>query len=173
MFRFIHIPKNGGTAAVKWFTDNSIDFVRGQYPKGYGIHRMAASYREEDLPRYCIVRDPYTRIISYYNYIAGCEGWTDFDKFIRDKSNNLIFNIPAPWRCQTDWTHYHGQQIVDKIFRYETLEQELQQHFGITASMPKENVSTKTITMEHLTPELREIVADHFRRDFENFGYKI
>lgn len=62
---FIHIPKSGGTSVIEWLTDNF------QYEKIGPKHGTIYTFEKNFgsiIPHFTIVRNPYTRILSWYYY---------------------------------------------------------------------------------------------------------
>lgn len=171
MRRFIHIPKNGGSAVTAWLSENKLDFICGKPNKGVGKHRIACNWKDEDIEKFCVIRNPYTRVISYYNYITPVEQWNlSFEEYVRQKQPPVKFKIPNGWDLQSKWIDdNNGNQLVSKILYYENLEKELQEYFQCWKTLPQVNNSTKSSII--LTAEIKEIIYDHFKSDFERFGY--
>ena len=173
MYRFIHIPKNGGSAVTAWLIQNQIDFLVGKLGKGVGKHKKAVFWKDEPSNKFCVVRHPYTRTVSYYNYIAGIESWTSFEDFVRNKQDPAVFKIPTPWQLQSEWILNDQDQVIcEKIFHYETLESDLQAYFDCAVPLARVNQTvTHPISTTDLTDELKQIIYKHHRKDFERFGY--
>lgn len=173
MDRFIHIPKNGGSAVTTWLQQNHIEFMLGKPGKGVGKHKKASAWEQEETKKFCVVRNPYTRIISYYNYIASTEQWTSFEAFIKNKLAPTRFKIPSPWELQISWiVNSQDQTLCEKIMRYETLESELQEYFDCFSPLPKVNqTQSNPASLQDLTDSLKHIVREHFLLDFQRFGY--
>ena len=79
--RFIHIPKTGGTSVRKFLLDNDIQFYYGHEPKQVGRHRYASVWKDEESYKFTIVRNPYARTVSYYNYTTTKEWNPTFEEF--------------------------------------------------------------------------------------------
>ena len=73
-------------------------------------------------------------------------------------------------------TDEHGQVIVDFVGRFERLEEDFAyicSRIGIDARLSHENRSERAASYrEYYTEETRDIVARHFARDIERFGYR-
>lgn len=173
MKRFIHIPKNGGTSVVNWLKDNKLDFVRGHLPKGIGIHRKAVSWEDEKTEKFCIIRNPYTRIVSYYNYLTKIEKWSfNFADFVKNKITRIKTKIPDAWDLQINWMYTSNKLLINKIIRHETMDIELQEYFNCYNPLPKLNISTIDNYDSYYTKDLKQIVFDHFKKNFELLGYE-
>ena len=173
MHRFIHIPKNGGSAVTAWLQQNAIEFLIGKPGKKVGKHKKAINWQDEPSIKFCIVRHPYTRTISYFNYIAGVESWTSFENFVKNKQDPSVFKIPTPWTLQSEWIQdEQGRVLCEKIFRYENLQTELFEYFKCNTPIPTVNLTTTPIvSITDLTNELQQIIYNHHLKDFERFGY--
>jgi len=184
--RFIHIEKSGGSSVAKYLVDNNIDFLMGKNAKKVKKHAHARYFENEDSIKFCVVRNPYTRLVSFYNYTAKGLFNCTFEEFVKTKLFNFeksqspqVMKIYKPlsenWNAATmrelennfDWNNC----LVDKIFKLENID-ELKDFLKINAEFPKINSATSDDHMSYYTDELKEIVADHFRKDFEILGYK-
>jgi len=185
--RFIHIEKSGGTSVTRYLVHNNIDFLLGKNTKRVKKHSHASMFENEDSFKFCMVRNPYTRLVSFYNYTAKKIFNCSFEHFVKNhlfdleksqspqtmkiykpiKDRLLANNIKELEDC-FDW----NTCLVDKIFYLENL-QEFYNFVGIQEPLPQENKSTYDDPMSYYTQELKEIVADHFRKDFEILEYKI
>lgn len=174
--RFIHIPKTGGRAVIQYLLDNNIDFVHG-IEKHPGVfvrkHGTAEFWINELLKKFAIVRNPHTRLVSYYRYVLERQALTcNFTEFVVEhiEPNPEYSRITSPWISQLFWlVDNNNTVIVDCIFQFETLEHDLQQYFNLTAPMPQINVTNHANQnlMEWYTPETLEIVKNYFAKDFE------
>jgi len=182
--RFIHIEKCGGTSVAKFLNDNNFDFLMGKNFKKNKKHSHAAMFEHEDSFKFTVVRNPYTRLISFYNYNKNKIGNCTFEEFVKNKlTENLITlqvmkihkpienAVFGPMSIRELEKQFHwDKMLVDKIFKLENL-QELKQYLKIDAEFPIENKSIKANPESYYNYELKEIVADHFKKDFEILGY--
>lgn len=181
MIRFIHIPKTAGTSVVNWMTKNNITFKLGRYSekKGYTKTHSTALFWKNKYPKketymFSVVRNPYTRLVSYYRYIKKVDPnfLLTWDEFVDTKYN--LFDFHFPWTTQI---HYVGDKknniIVNKIIYFENLENDLQHFFKIYKQLPSKNVTNSTnidyMNTYYKCNNLKSIVEEHFKIDFDTF----
>lgn len=175
MIRFIHIKKNGGTSVYKFLRKNSIEVMCGQgtnFGKVTNQHIPALHYIKEDSWKFCVCRNPYTRTVSFYNWILRMKKYNfTFEEFVKTGFN--IGRAKGAWDLQTDYIlDTNGNCIVDKIFRFENLENEIKNHFHIDSTFPHLTRSTFVNYNDYYTDELKELVYLRLRKDFEYFNYE-
>jgi hypothetical protein len=69
-------------------------------------------------------------------------------------------------------SNHPSNSLCEKIFYYETLESDLQAYFDCAVPLARVNqTATHLISMANLTDELRQIIYEHHREDFERFDY--
>lgn len=183
--RFIHIEKSGGTSVAKFLRDNNVDFLIGKNTKGVKKHSHAQLFENEDSFKFCVVRNPYTRLVSFYDYSGkktfDCS-WRDFVK-TKIQQNCLTPQVMKIHKNIKDskWiengTIREGEKafdwnrcLVDKIFKLENVD-ELKNFLNIQSKFPHVNKSTARDHMEYYNQELRDIVYDYYNKDFELLGY--
>jgi hypothetical protein len=153
-----------------------------------------------DYYTFAFVRNPWSRLVSCYldkidskeisgdlnpkgaaavMLKAGAESsHAGFDEFVRavyatpDEESNRHFRSQ-----HTFVTDRRGHLLPQNIFRFENLATEfnsLADRLGLpeTAKLPHRNPSRKTPYQDYYTEELRELVAERYRRDIELFGYE-
>jgi len=174
MLRFIHIPKTGGTSVRKYLLDNNIQFYSGQEPKQIGRHRPASVWKDEESYKFAVVRDPYTRTVSYYNYYTDKDWNPTFEDFVKNKMVNKSLKVPNVWIPQVSWLYENNICLVDKIFKLEdNLQDNLNIFLNIKGNLTKENISTHNSYDSYYTQELKDLIASYFKEDFEKLGYSI
>ena len=183
--RFIHIEKSGGTSVTRFMQKNDIDFLLGKNTKKVKKHSHAEMFENEDSFKFTVVRNPYTRLVSYYNYTAKGIFDCSFDYFVKNLLNEEKRQTPQVMKIYKPITNRFGSKtikeleecfdwnhcLIDKIFYLEKID-ELLKFLKIDGEFPTENRSTFDDHMSYYTPELKEIVYDHFRKDFEILGYE-
>ena len=175
MIRFIHIPKNAGTTVGKMLGRNHIPFVVGDGDQQHTRHRLARDFRGEPWESFAIVRDPYTRMVSWYEWCRRLPKYAaiPFDEFVLSKYNKG--RAKRAWMTQTEWTHtaLHQTQLVTHILKYETLERDLRDLFptiqGKWVHLNSGGIKDYDAYYSSLT---RDTVTQLFYEDFMNFGYK-
>lgn len=137
------------------------------------IQALIPAQMWDDYFTFCIERNPWDRIISLYY-------WRNREEprpTVRD-----FLESDEPDRLRTkgrDLYTIDGEVVVDRILRYESLEEELEevrQLLGIPVplELPRTKAQFRTDRrpyQELLTPEEAQLVASRFDREIELLGY--
>lgn len=172
--RFIHIKKNGGTSVYKFLRKAGLDFLIGGSDKFNVVnqHSVANTYINEDSWKFCVVRNPYSRIVSFYNWTRQLPKYRNlqFDKFVKNEYN--IGRARGVWGLQTAYMlDDHNNNLIDKVFNFESMSVDIPKYFNIQNKFPKLNVSTTDDYTSYYNTELQEIVYNRLKFDFEYLGY--
>jgi len=187
MIRFIHIPKTGGAAVRQYLLDNNIEHKFGSKKANnvYAKKHRYASYwlekysGEKNIDYFCVVRNPYTRLASYYRYVikhnalSKSVSWEEFVK------NKIDFQNHYPWDLQINWIYdkNYSTKLVTNIFKFENLENDVNKFFRLKIPMKQVNV-TNSGNINYMQEyyhdkEIRDIVTEHFVKDFVFLDYDI
>jgi len=116
---------------------------------------------------FCFERDPWDKLVSFYWWRTHhLDDPPDFDTFVRT----------TPGLSAWDQYTIDGQIAVDFVGRYEHLEEDLAlvlDRVGIDAPVQLERLKAGVRREEpHFSPALDAYVADLFRHEIEQFGYR-
>jgi|SRR5690606_10834601 len=171
---FIHSPKCGGTAIRESLKKDLHDLRR----IGPG-HSFPADIkgRRRSYYKVVFVRNPWTRLVSLYNYLRAQEHlsdyfrfgeeirWLGFNAFVRSKE--LRANFPL----QTKWT-----AGVDEVFNFEHLQSDYNRmRERISLRMTTLHIANSSYTEDYWSPYTRGLVryvSEWQRADIEAFGYE-
>lgn len=197
-FIFVHIYKNAGSSivaalkpyAVPWWQQKICNAVRHLgvvapfdperfHPHILAIDLMKALGKEKysSYFSFAIVRNPWDWQVSMYKYVLSDTAHHQHELF---KSFGSFDNY-IQWRCQESGRQQRdfiyspeGNLLVDFVGRFERLDEdfaEICSRIGISASLPKLNVSNNKPYREFYTDETKELVRKTFAVDCETFGY--
>ncbi|MFK5978683.1 MAG: sulfotransferase family 2 domain-containing protein [Rhizobiaceae bacterium] len=194
-FLFVHVPKTGGSSIRHALIPYSI-------PKNEGVFRRFSSnlpFREapqnvrlrihdtaawarlklgtktfEELLSFAVVRNPYTRAISYFEYLRQNPKHPQ-NRVVR----NMSFEKYLIWGGQKAKQSKHlcdlsGNLLVDRVLRFENMAEEFQsicRDIGVSVELPRINISAQMSLTEYLTPEACELIEQIYTQDFELFKY--
>ena len=195
-FLFVHIPKTGGNTIQNILTPYSEDQivaqaeqdgrerfeVRGRFTRHK--HATLADYHAQmppalfaELFKFCAVRDPWSRAISFYftprRWMK--RGLTPY--WSRDEFLALLPQLQP----MVDYLKIGGQvHALDGLIRLESLGEELPpmlERIGIAvdrAQLPHLNRSLAGDCRSYFEadPDLVDVVAEHYREDIDTFGYR-
>lgn len=195
---FIHIPKNAGLSVVKIISGDKKYVVKQHIPiminkngkylidtEKLNINSFRKRYfSHPSYPTFCIIRNPYSRLLSAYNflYFDGISNDIDtrygkiirsyesFEKFIDDIQNIstiIVHFVPQHFYVCDEEKNI----IVDHVCKFENLKNDLVKVDNIFENIGHENVSKKIINSDSLTPEIKEKIYNVYKNDFEIFGY--
>lgn len=148
--------------------------------------RKLLSYSIEDIERifkFTIVRNPYDRIISSYQYLKQM-GLVDWEIVFEDFVNNLyeldlMFprydqRVAAHCSFQFPKAYYNGRIFVDFVAKLENLDEDWDQiapHIGVE-KLPHANKSTRNKDYRvYYNDRTRSIVSEVYKEDIERFEY--
>jgi len=124
--------------------------------------------------KFCVVRNPWDRLLSYYFWRNKSEPRPGISEFLESKwhANLLTFGI----NLYTDI----DKIVVDKICLYESLEEDLEEvrlRIGLPEKLvlPRANASTRIDTRSYreiLTRDQAEKIRELSRREIALFGYE-
>ena len=189
-YKFIHIPKTGGSSIEKVFDLQKKEnlFTAAMTKKIAGCwfapqhftHRMIHIYKPEsrDWFSFTIVRNPYAKIVSEFFYINQNFYKNHFNKFNEDhfvewfKKDLLKFDMDHKLP-----QYFFLDEPVDMILRFENLKKDfnrLTKHLNISKELIHDNQSifNKEGIVNKLSLSTKELIYSNFQRDFESFGYK-
>lgn len=197
-FLFVHIPKTGGNSirlvlaphTVEEITFNesqeAFNQAQGEIHR-FGIknphmdikkHSTAEELRDkwdatqlgnwEDYFKFSIIRNPWERLVSYY--FSPHLGRTEFD---RDEFYEFL-QSDIGRRQQTDYLLANKQLLMDKLIRYENLEQEFDNfcnQYSIEATIKETNQSTHRPYAEYYDERSLELVERFHGEDLAFLNY--
>lgn len=183
---FIHIPKCGGTSIEQLifnpYNDRySIGADGGKY---YGADHstILAFSKYYHFYIFTFVRNPYTRIISVFNYYMnnGNGGYSD-STLITDKKNTSLDNFLEIYNCNqishlnTQFFYLKDSKNINYIAKFENYNKELEKILSILNIKNKRvNHYRKTIKFKNLiTPKFIEKVNQIYEIDFIKYNYKM
>lgn len=157
-----------------------------RHAKAIAAYEMLPRELFNELFKFAFVRNPWDLQVSSYHHIERerphlLKGIKDFEGFLRWKldpsARPYQYIIDTSIELQSDYLiDLNGNVIVDFIGRYERLEQDFQEacaRIGIRAPrLPhKRKATDRTAYQKYYTDETAELIAKHFKRDIEMFGY--
>jgi hypothetical protein len=166
---YIHIPKTGGTTIEKIF------FNKNSSSEHITITEYSNYY---DYFIFSFVRNPYTRIISVYNYFINGGNKSLGDKNIINRDvdiNNFLkeYNETNLKFLKTQYSYLQDSKNIDFVGRYENFDNDLKQicnstntnfidvHYRVT---PYKDYS--------IEPEFIDMISSIYDIDFIKFNYK-
>jgi len=192
---FVHVPKTAGQSietiflkqhGLTWRMRGEL-LLRANSDRSAGPQRLAHLYAREyvacghvpahDFSRYfkfAVVRNPYARAISEYRFRVP-HGARSFHSFLgaipSDDHDDRARHMAPQVNFVCDRS---GRVLVDRILRYETLQEEIgpvfERIFGEQQRLPHINRAPSGQTVELCSQEAR-LVYRRFEADFDFFGY--
>ncbi len=201
-FLFIHIDKAAGTSIQRALKSHAFPRADSRLRRRLtwlgklnrlGLHRVmefpehvTADVVQDCLPpeiygglfKFAFVRNPWDRLVSRYHFLLRSTDRSDHARIKAMKN----FDEYLRWEIARDKFYQHtyvcgadGKLIVDFVGYYERLEEDFAKvcaRLGVKESLPKANTSKHDDYRNYYTPDLRELVAGHYRRDIELFQYE-
>ena len=196
---FTHIPKNAGTSIGQWLLEHVPDAQ--EMPDTLKHHTPHHVHGHSDYTYFAVVRNPYDRLLSQYNfhveryqsYLAnkrelkaktrkkfqdtyaelqkGLSHWLEIDYPMADRKSKWY---DYRWCPQSVWTNERTHVLL-----YENLTEDfrwVQERVAVDA--PLETLNSTSTSNDHSTMENRvllanhrELILSHLLVDFERFGY--
>ncbi len=200
--RFLHIPKNAGTAIENVALQNGIFWGwwdpgpragrAGSHCPCSAVHTLPQDLTRnvyKDGPTFAVVRNPYDRIVSEYNYRCRCGGMEEpsksgLNQFVAtalakpEEEMRLLFDchlVPQYAYLRNK----DGTSNVTDIVRCETLDKDLTR-IGrkynlafLQSPIPHKNKSPITVTSQDLNAASIMLVNQYYKKDFEQLGYQL
>ena len=172
---FIHIPKTGGTTIeILLFGSNK----KNPNAEHLSIDNYSRFY---DFFIFSFVRNPYTRIISVYNYYKNGGDKSEKDKKLLNKECNLnnfleFHNKNNMFHLKSQHSFLKKSKNINYIAKFENFEKELNKilkiiNFKQTNSIQKHR---KTNYIDYLIkPTLIDKINNIYKDDFKYYNYKM
>lgn len=196
---FIHIPKTAGSSVLDIINTNVNYLYKGHaekiiyITKYYFLNQPVIDYSElspkswfqNNLKSFAIIRNPYYRLISAYNYIIDpdlnkgpnaskyrnlllkYENFSDFLKDLEYVQTQIVHFVPQYiFLCNE-----HDTIIVNKVIKFENLREELVSFDPIFEKLKHKNKSEEITSDVFLTKKNMKIIYNAYKKDFEIFNY--
>lgn len=176
---FIHINKTGGSSV-----EEALKLPRE--------HKTALEKREEvglskweERKSFCIVRNPWDKVVSHYHYRVQTNQTGLGDKHIDFKEwveqvfyfkNIRYLDKVRMFSPQLSWVSDNGDLIVDKVFKFEDFAIELPayltQEFDIDVHLPHVKSSKREKYNVYYDDRTAALVHEWYKPDIELFGFE-
>ena len=173
---------NGLTRTLKYKT--GAKFPR--HAKGIAAYECIGEPFWSELFKFTFVRNPWDLQVSSYHHIRrevphvmeSIEGFPQFIRWKLDPERPYQYHVDTSIELQSDYlVDLRGKVIVDFLGRYERLQEDFDEVCG-RIGIPRRELPEKRKAKdrgayrEYYDDETAEMVARHFRRDIEEFGYR-
>lgn len=187
-FIFVHVPKNAGSSiqaalkpyGMKWLTSG-----KGKHEALDSFHRRTLGLMR-GFRSFAVVRDPWDRTLSGYNYLLTRENRAQMPESIQSFEDYVVDIAGSPaWtrpirtvRPQLSFiTDEDGKLLIGQLLRFETLKDDFEalcDDWRIDAELPHNNRTRDPARSyrEAYSDRTREIVARMYAQDIEQFGYR-
>ena len=199
MKRFIHIPKNAGTSVRPWVYPMSYKDTKQGLPEfikkiGLDKHLPHSKLKPDSMfdDQFAIVRNPWARVVSLYHEMARLRDIPDFENteyytwemsFLTFISKIKDFNYEDHWWCnpphkcfanQVDWLVLHRKtEPLVQALPFDNLQTNLKSILGHQVFLQWLNRSKFAGNYkDYYNDYSKRIVAEHFGRDIEYYGFK-
>jgi len=185
---FIHIPKNAGTSVITLLNDNN---RTEQEHNPYWDYLRSDPSRFRDYEKFCIVRNPWDRLLSGYEYLKD-GGNKGSDKYLSDRVNrecesfhdfvmnwltfDKIYNIKV---LNPQFIYVYDTQnetlIIENIIRFESLDKgfnEMKKKLNIKGELAVLNRTKSNGYSDMYTSKMVTRVADFYAFDIKLFNYQ-
>jgi hypothetical protein len=172
---FIHIPKTGGTTIELLLFNRNKDNPNSEHLQIDKYHKYYNYFI------FSFVRNPYTRIISVYNYYKNGGNQTKNDKNLLNKKYNInnflnFYNKNNMKHLQTQFSFLQNSKYINYTAKFENFEKELNKIFKIINFKHNKHIEQNR-KMKYINyiirPELINKINKIYKEDFENYGYKM
>ena len=179
-FVFVHINKTGGSSIQRALGIPHDHLTALEKRARLGLRAWDRKFK------FCIVRNPWDKVVSHFHYRVQTnqtglkDESVDFGDWVgltyRDRQAPY-YDSPKFFMPQTEWiSREDGKIIVDFVGRFEHLDEDFKkicEKLGRKGlSLPHDKKSNRGRYASYYTPETRDIVAEWFKADIDNFGYK-
>lgn len=133
---------------------------------------------------FCIVRDPYERMVSEYysnfggyngkdrNSITVMNGW--MKRRLSPQAKKLVHRLPQHLYV----FNMEGSRVIDHVLRFEHLDSDfesLMERYGLGVVLPQRvnirNATTSVLTTANLTDDTIQMINEYYDADFALFNY--
>ena len=180
-FIFIHINKTGGTSIGK-----AIGLRRKRHLTVSQIISKIGEQRFSNTFVFCVVRNPWDKVLSLYKYRVKTnqtnmrDNHISFNEWVKQtygkEKNIFYYNKPLMFAPQSDWLKdKNGNLRVDKVLKFESLSddfQDLTTFLGYNSKyLGKENSTEKVNYKNFYDESSRKIIEEWFSEDIKLFNY--
>ena len=175
---FVHIPKNAGTSITKCWPGFVLE---GHHDINYYKNELKFDFK--NFETFCVIRDPIDRFISNFNYAKAKNSFwhsidknsihgkhPDYDKLLHltlDECARLLITNPSTfgihWVPQVNWIQSNGKIIVQKVFNFENVEEEIFNNYGIKIETLNK-IEKKETTM---SGETKKLIESFYQKDYK------
>jgi len=189
-FIYFKNTKTAGTSIYRRVLPKTIDDLMGSSLKGSKekYTNWLEELTDEKLNEYfkfTFVRNPWDRMVSIYSYFKNLQTFLDsnpgfprncdFYMFIKNKLYNFDDVIEKHSNQQYWHTHFNGEQFIDFVGRFESIEEDwafVANKINVSKKLPHSNSSKHDNYQTYYNDETIELVAKKYKKDIEYFGYE-
>jgi len=189
-FKFIHIPKTGGSSIEvvfdlqhkdNLFVPSFTDEIQGvKFAPQHFTHSLINHFKPEckDYFSFTIVRNPYSKLISEYFYINKNFGNNPINNFSEDHFNKWFDTSLTKFDIDHKLPQTTFLDIpVDMVLKLENIEEdwkELNKKLGTDYKLVHDNKSSinKDNIVGSLNRDTKQKIYNIFKNDFEKLNYE-